>query len=664
MTAFARRALAASAPVALLLSAAAATAVSTRHFTLDDAESLAAGELDGTAVHSDGSVTVGARVRRLPLGEAAVAYSLARAADGTAYVGTGHEGKVYRLRGGTLAPFADTGQLLVASLAVGPDGTVYAGTLPEGRIFAIDPEGKAEELARPEGVEHVWALAWDPARKRLLAGTGPEGKVFAVDARGRVELFYDSEAGHIMALALDGEAVYAGTSDEARVFRIEGPGRADVVGDFPGNEVTALDARGDVLAVAANEFPDPPRVPRGNTTAKAPRPKPGTGRLFRVDASGRSEKLHENAGGHFASVQIGDGGAIYAGTGAEGRIVRATPDRRAAVWVDVDERQVLALDLRGDRPLFLTGDTGAVYRVVEGPPQEAIWTSKVLDAEFGARWGQLDWRADGALELQTRSGNTSEPDATWSDWSSGLRSPGPVRSPAARFLQVRARFADRDAVLRAVQAYYLPQNQRPVVHGVALEETGDDDGDGSLPKPSTVYTLTWKVDNPDDDEVRYRLRFRGEGQDVWRDLLREDQILTEPKFAWDTSGVPDGWYVVEVHASDELANPDPLALESRAASEPFRVDNHAPRIEGLRARGRTVTGRAVDSLGPIARLEYAVDGRRFHPFFPTDHLLDTREEAFALELPDELEAGSHIVAVRATDAGGNAVTEEITVVLP
>ncbi|MFW6031697.1 MAG: hypothetical protein ACOC9T_03830, partial [Myxococcota bacterium] len=150
----------------------------------------------------------------------------------------------------------------------------------------------------------------------------------------------------------------------------------------------------------------------------------------------------------------------------------------------------------------------------------------------------------------------------------------------------------------------------------------------------------------------------------WRDLLREHQILTARKFAWDTSSVPDGWYVVQVEASDEIANPEGLTLKSRAASEPFLVDNHAPRIRELRARGRTVTGRAVDSVGPIAKLEYAIDGKRFHQLLPTDHLLDTRDEAFALELPADLDEGSHIVAIRATDAGGNPVTAETIVTLP
>jgi outer membrane protein assembly factor BamB len=656
--------------MAVAAAASMASAVSTRRFTIDRAEAFAEGQMEGTAVHSDGTVTVGAQVRRLEVPDAAVAYSMARAKDGTVYIGTGHGGVVFRLRGDSLAPFAQTDQLLVASLAVGPNGTLYAGTLPEGRIYAIDAKGEAKELARPEGAEHVWALAWDDRRRRLFAATGPEGKVFAIDPQGRAEVFYDSPSGHVMALALDRDGtLYAGTSDDALVLRLLGPGRAEVVGDFPGNEVTAIDVRDGVVAVAANEFTDPPRIPSGARkptgpqVTPPPRPKPGTGRLFRVGSDGRAERLLENKEGHFAAVQLAADGAIYAGTGDGGRILRATVDRRSATWIDVDERQVLALDVAGESPLFLTGDGAAVYRIVPGTPQKALWTSKVLDADFPSRWGELTWRASGSLELATRSGNTAEPDDTWSAWSSFAGKPGPVRSPAARYLQVRARFAQTGATLRAVQVFYLPQNQRPVVHSVGPEGKSEAAGSEAIPSPSKTHTLTWKVDNADGDALRYRLRFRREDQTVWRDLLTEDQVHTATKYAWDTSGVPDGWYVVEVRASDELANPEPLALDSRAMSDPFLVDNHPPRIEGLRQRGRTVTGRAVDSVGHIAKLEYAINGRRFEPFFPVDHLLDTRVEEFALELPAHLPAGSHIVAVRATDAGGNTATSEVTVEL-
>jgi sugar lactone lactonase YvrE len=663
-----------------------AEAVGTRSFELDDAASLAAGELQRTAVHSDGRVTTGVELRRIALpDDVALVWSTARAADGAIYLGTGNDGRIYRVRGDAVDLFAQTGQLLVSALALGDGGILYAGTLPEGRIFAIDAAGTVRELARPDGAEHVWALVWDPRRRVLFAATGPEGRIVAIaPATGAVDLWWDARAAHVMSLALapDG-ALYAGTSDDALVVRTTAPGRAEVVHDFPGNEVTALALRDGRLVVAANEFPDPPAVTgaagttkQSATAGRSARPRPGKARVWTVASDGRAERVWAHDDGHVTQVQIAGDGTIYAAIGHEGRVVRIAPDRTSAVWVDVDERQVLAIDLVGSDPYLATGDGAALYRVLAERPRSAIWQSRVLDAEFVARWGQLQWRGSGTLEFQTRSGNTERPDATWSEWSAGMTTPGPIRSPAARFLQIRALFQrDPDAVIRAVVAYYLPQNQRPVVTEVGIKampskratagsgsSTESTDRDAP-PAPSPMVGLTWKVDNPDGDRLRYRLRYREESQTQWREILREHETLTATEYHWNTSAVPDGWYVIQVEASDELGNPERLSLRSTFESEPILVDNHAPSIVELRANGTRVSGRAIDTIGPIARLEFAVDGGEWRLLFPVDDLLDTRDERFEIDLASEA-PGSHIVAVRATDAAGNVGSAETSVTVP
>ena len=68
----------------------------------------------------------------------------------------------------------------------------------------------------------------------------------------------------------------------------------------------------------------------------------------------------------------------------------------------------------------------------------------------------------------------------------------------------------------------------------------------------------------------------------------------------------------------ELDNPAALTLTDTRESEPIRIDNHAPRVEQLRFASGRLTGRAVDGLGPIARLEVAVDGGEWRAVFPED----------------------------------------------
>ena len=99
---------------------------------------------------------------------------------------------------------------------------------------------------------------------------------------------------------------------------------------------------------------------------------------------------------------------------------------------------MLALDLRAPNPVFVTADAGAAYRVLPKGTADALWTSKVLDAQFLSRFGELSFRGRGALRLQTRLGNTDKPTSSWSEWSSDLDKPG-RSAPAARFLQIRAK---------------------------------------------------------------------------------------------------------------------------------------------------------------------------------------------------------------------------------
>jgi sugar lactone lactonase YvrE len=656
----------------VLATSTSVAAGTTQSFVLDSADTFFEGEVEGAAVHSDGSVQAGAVTTRTELENVPLAYSMAQRGS-TTFIGTGTNGVVYRFDGKNVKAFANTGELLVSSLAFGRDGALYAGTLPNGRIYRIDAKsGKMKRFSTPEGAKHIWALHYDKKRGQLIAGTGPEGKVFAIDSIGRAKELHKAAASHIMTLAGDGKGtIYAGTSDDALVLRIHANNKAEVVHDFPGNEVTALDYHDGKLAVAANKFKTAPGTQFKPSTGRAPaaarrpatRPRPGSGELWRVDADGRAEMLVSRKDTHFTAVQWGTDGAIYAGGGHEGRIIRVEPDASFSIWVDVEERQVLALDLRAKNPSFVTGDGAAIYRVQLGTRRGAVWTSKALDARFASKWGRLTWRGRGRIVFQTRSGNTQEPGDTWSAWSKDLKQPGVITSPPGRFLQVRAKLPkDDSAVLRAVELFYLPRNQRARVSDIRGVRPPVQRG--KKPRqprlPTTLLDLTWKVDNPDQDPLRYRIGYRQEGQPVWRDTFGEDVVLTEAKYTWETGSIPDGYYVVRVEASDEQANTDALTLRSSAASEPIRVDNHPPRIEQLKVHKGRVKGRVVDELGPIARIQISIDAGTWRDVFPTDSLLDSPSEGFDVAI-GSLSGGSHIIALRAFDASGNQANREITV---
>ena len=659
------------------LVASNAAAVGTRTFDLDTLEEFSGGDLKGVAVSSDGGVRAGFSVGNVPLSDASSSFSALALADGSVLVGTGPAGKVFKVTGDRAALFADTGALAVTQM-IEVRGVIYAASIPDGKIFKLS-QGKAEPWVTLPNASHVWALASD-GKGAIFAATGPEGRVYRIEPSGANSVYFRSDEPHIVSLAM-GEAgeLYAGSSGKGLLYKISGPGRATVLYDFPGEEVKgiATGKKGIVYAIANDygEPPEPPkrspasaRSPASPTTAKPIRP--GKGALWRFDSTGRPEKLMAHSEFHYTSLATDAEGRPYVGTGAEGRVYTVDDAHTVALVVDTDDRQIGAIAF--GRTTYLAGsDAATVHRVVAQGGSEAVWTSKVLDAGLRAKFGHLSWHASGALEFSTRTGNTAAPDATWSAWSAGSTAPSTVSSPPARFVQVRARWSrDAKAVLSEVMLPFVTDNVRPVVLEVdarpknavkpETKEATIPASGSEPPKHESVLKVTWKVENPDNDSLRYRVNFRREGQGLWRDALRDGEVLTKSEYEWETTALPEGKYRLRVEASDEPANPPDQVQKHALESGPVLVDNTPPIIRDLSMAGRRLKVRIVDGLGPIARVEMAVDGKPdFRTLGASDGVFDTADESVDADVSALVPAGSHIVAVRAYDAAGNFAVREL-----
>src|SRR6185503_4333203 len=76
-------------------------AVTTRAIELDDAKEFAEGELQETTVSSLGEVRIGLETRKVPLTDVAAVWSIAELQGGDIALGTGNEGKIWRMHGET-----------------------------------------------------------------------------------------------------------------------------------------------------------------------------------------------------------------------------------------------------------------------------------------------------------------------------------------------------------------------------------------------------------------------------------------------------------------------------------------------------------------------------------------------------------------------------------
>jgi hypothetical protein len=331
---------------------------------------------------------------------------------------------------------------------------------------------------------------------------------------------------------------------------------------------------------------------------------------------------------------------------------------------------VSAVGLAGRTRFALGSDPAVFHRVLSVGGPDAVWTSKTLDAGLRARFGHMTWRSSGSVEVSTRSGDTGVPDSTWSAWQGPVAAGGGVASPPARFVQVRARLRDAAASLADVTLAFATENLRAVVTDVEAHEKGVSHetkeglpaSGGEPPKHESVVHVSWKVENPDSDELRYRVQFRREGQARWVDAVAPDDVLTKAELDWDTAALPEGSYRVRVDASDEIANAPEEVTHHTLESPPVLVDNTPPVFKTIAMNGRRLRAEVVDGVGPIARVEVAIDGRpEWRPVAAADGLFDTAAEAIDADLGSLLPPGPgpHIVAVRAFDAAGNATVRDV-----
>ena len=666
--------------LAVLGTAALSAAVGTRRFELHRGKDFQGGDLKGVAVDSAGRVHAGLNLGALPLADAQSVWCALPRPDGSLLLGTGNEGKLLEVRGGSVKVAAETKALVITSMVEGWKGDVLLGTMPKGEVMRYSG-GKLSTLAKLEGVDHVWALAFDKSSQALFAATGPEGKLFRIEQSGKAQVYFDAEEQHLMSVAVapqrNGTVVYAGASDKAKLYEVRAPGRASVLYDFGRTEVRsiAVSPKGDVYAIA-NDIKSGGLVPSRDDDggeSQPPAKTTGKGVLFRFSSDGTPEELLEDTDEHYTSLTLGPNGQPYVGTGVNGRIYTVDDAHNDVLVADTEERQVGVLMLSGNQQFASTSDPAVLHPVRGTGGTDAVWTSKPLDAGLHAHFGQLSWTASGPLELSTRSGNTQQPDDTWSPWSEALIKPGMTQSPPARYVQIRARWSrDPQAALSDVTLPFVTDNLRAVLTSLDVDREKDErisngsDDIGSSGGPisddaSAVVKLKWKVDNPDSDELRYRLQYRLLGTDQWVDILKPGRPLTKTQFDWDTADLPEGRYQVRVQASDELSNPPDRVKKHELASSTIVVDNTPPALTSLEAKGRRVTGTAVDGVGPIARIEMSVAGSgEWFPFFPRDGIYDQQREDFDVDVSAFAPAGHVVIAVRVYDQANNFLVRHVT----
>jgi hypothetical protein len=724
---------------ASLLLAAGAGAAGTSAWEMNSYQDFIRGRFQGVSLSRDGRVMLSPALDVLFSSDQSVVWSAVEAPDGI-YAATGHRGRLYRIdKSGKASLVWTADEPEIFSLAVDSKGTLYAATSPDGKVYRIR-NGKAEEYFAPKS-KYIWAMAAAPDGA-LYVGTGDQGKVFRVTAPGQGEVYYDSGQSHVTSLAIDRQArLLAGTEPNGILYRITAREKAFVLYDaglpeirtiVPGADGTvyvaalggsiakraqsaqqaaqaggagaAAQASGATITVTADAAAQkgPEIKPEAPKTAQAASQAQVTTQfsplvdmagveksaLYRINTDNTVETLWSSKEENVYDMVNLPGQILFA-TDVGGRIYRLSPDRKVTLVAETNEGEATRLLADAGRVLAATGNMGRIYQLGDKPAALGVYESPVHDAGTVARWGRLHWRADGGkLVFRTRSGNSSRPDKTWSDWQEAPVT-GIISSPNARYIQWKVELAMSGAstpALDSVTVAYLPQNSPPVVRGIqvatqavagagkpaaqagagayslTVSDTGDAVPQTSSGTPTQTLSraapqqinVSWQAEDPDNDRLVFTLYFRGEGEQEWK-LLKGN--LRDTSYLLDGDVLADGRYLFRVVASDREANPPASAREAELISSLVLVDNTPPvvTVEPPRRNGASVeiAFEAADAASELRRAEYSVDAGNWVPAEAADGVIDSLRETFLIRL-DGLTPGEHLIVLRVMDAGNNA----------
>ena len=691
--------------------------VAPRQWELRTKDDFLKGKIDGITVSFEGVLSLGPKEEKLE-GPAEDFYlSFVLGPDGVGYLGTGHGGKVFRIgKDGKAELYFQAQEMDVTCLAVDEKGALYAGTSPNGKVYKIAAKDQGTAFFNPEE-KYVWDLAFSDDGF-LMAAVGEAGGVYKINAQGEGQRVLKAEENHVLCLEKSGGGEFlAGSGGVGVIYRLGADGRTTVLFESSFEEIKslALDADGNIFAACGGipsrarreESSEPPVRLAAEVTvtasapatagAASPAPLVSSGKepsaLFRVRPDGIAKRLWESDDELIYSLLWREKEKqLLFGTGNKGRVYAVDGEEKVSLLTQGPSEQVYSL-VPADTKIYALADNPSRLTVLS-PERRASgeYVSDVLDTRTVSSWGRLEFDgqapAGTTIQLQTRSGNSFEPNGMWSDWSPPIQKrEEQLLSPKARYLQFKILFKTQSGnvspSLQRVTLFYLQANIAPLIQKLELlppnevylkppeqeeviwgaeetppggEQVRKDDRSLYMTKKvkrQGYQTIIWEAVDENDDRLLYTLSIKREGEDAWR-VIRDG--WTEALFVIPTLFYPDGVYFIKLGASDLNSNPTGSELRAEKTSAALVIDNSLPVVKGFTAvrngNSLDIAFQAEDGFSSIREVEYLVRPAEWRVVFPADGICDSRLESFKFRVP--LPAGSeNLVTVRVTDRHGN-----------
>ena len=670
------------------------------------------GKFDGISVSYDGILSLSPKEEKISGPEEEFYLSLLITPDGVLYLGTGHGGKIYRIRkGGEPELYFQVPEMGIYCLARDIKGDLYAGTSPNGKIWKITDKGKGNIFFNPRE-KYIWDLLFVD-RGVLLAAVGENGGIYEINEEGEGKLILKAEENHILCLKRDTNGdLFAGSGGKGLLYRISEAKRASILFESPYEEIKsiALDKEGNIYAAASGAVikPKQEETPVSlirETAVTVSLSTPGTkevpslvrkqpSALYKIDKEGMAKRLWHSSEELIYSLLWNE---------REGKLIFGTGDKGRIYSIDKDEKTSLVVQKKSELVYFLLPYDSKIYFLANNPSDLSIfypdqrfngeYLSRIMDTGTISSWGRIEWEAtipsEATLQFQTRSGNSSNPNETWGNWSPPYQKKQGEQalSPRARYIQFKVMFktqsGKKSPLLQKVSLFYLQANVAPAIKKIEMlppneiylkppeqeeiiwgadvrisERAVSKDKEKSLciakkTERKGYQTIIWEAADENGDALLFSCYIKGEDESQWR-VLNEKWI--DAIYAFDTLSFPDGVYFLKLVVSDIPSNPVGTELKSDKTSGPIIIDNSLPTIKNFKAEKDknklTVTFSAEDFLSYIKEVRYLIRPDEWRGVFPVDGICDSKWENFSLTLTLPLRF-DNLLTVKVKDRHGN-----------
>lgn len=485
----------------------------------DSEESFRSGYCDGVAVDSQGRLHPGYReLSRHGLDGAHIWAGAINPKDGNFYAAL--ENSIVRYQGGNPEVVAKLPGLIVSALAINSKGEIFAASAPGSEIYRVDGHELKPVCKVSESI--VSALTCD--HDNLYIGTCGSGRVYTLNTvSGKsAEPLCDSGQAHITALNFceREHKLYIGTAEKGCVYSVEG------------NKLKAEFESGEHIVTGVA------RDNSGNLFVSTA----GAGKLIRVMPSGQIDVVATSEA-FYTMHYDSRSDHVYCGD-AEGDITRVeidslTDQARFLPVCHTEQEAVNALDVWEGKLYCGTSNNAQLrsFALAAGADSNSqanftgspIYESPVHDAGRTAVWsrlrladsfGQSNDALNRLVRVETRSGESSQPDPSWSQWNpAALDVDGyGLKSPAARYLQYRLVWKldkmprQSDLLVSRVDTTFQASNQLPSFSVVSLKN-GD-----SL---SDTVSVTVTGGDQDADNLALSLDLSDDSGKTWKTLVSD-----------------------------------------------------------------------------------------------------------------------------------------------